>query len=163
LNEIEYGGIKADPLFQPHGLADLAAFYHAFGLQVAEDAGERQDHLCLELEFMCVLAARESYALEHNSDRENLELGRDAQRKFLREHLARWTPAFARRLTRMAGDTTLGALADLTAAFIQAECARCGVAPGSDELLLRPVEEAAESLCQSCGVTPMSTVTPAEP
>ena len=36
LNEIEYGDIKADPLFQPHRLADLAAFYRAFGLEVAE-------------------------------------------------------------------------------------------------------------------------------
>ena len=29
LNEIEYGDIKADPLFQPHRLADLAAFYES--------------------------------------------------------------------------------------------------------------------------------------
>src|SRR5262245_35587475 len=32
LNEIEYGELKADPLIQPHRLADLAAFYRAFGL-----------------------------------------------------------------------------------------------------------------------------------
>jgi DMSO reductase family type II enzyme chaperone len=152
LNEIEYGDLKADPLFQPHRLADLAAFYRAFGLEVAADADERHDHLCLELEFMCVLAAKEAYALEHQLDREDLALCRDAQKKFLREHLGRWTPAFARRLARLAGDCALGALANLTIAFVQAECARAGVALGSEELLLRPVDEAVESMCQSCGV-----------
>src|ERR1043166_2435740 len=94
LNEIEYGDIKADPLFQPHRLADLAAFYRAFGLEVASDADERQDHICLELEFMCVLAAKEAYALEHQFEVEDLSMCRNAQKQFLREHLGRWTPAF---------------------------------------------------------------------
>jgi DMSO reductase family type II enzyme chaperone len=153
LNEIEYGELKADPLFQPHRLADLAAFYKAFGLQVADDAGERQDHLCLELEFMCVLAAKEAYALEHQLDPEDLSMCRESQRKFLREHLSRWTPAFTRRLARLSKDTPLGALANLTGAFIEAECARFGITPGSEDLLLRPVDAAAESACASCGPT----------
>jgi DMSO reductase family type II enzyme chaperone len=153
LNEIEYGDIKADPLFQPHRLADLAAFYRAFGLDVATDADERHDHICLELEFMCVLAAKEAYALEHQLDPEELWICRDAQKRFLREHLARWTPAFARRLARMAGDTPLGALANLTRCFVETECARYGIPPGSEDLLLRPVDEAAESMCNSCGIT----------
>jgi len=151
LNEIEYGDIKADPLFQPHRLADLAAFYRAFGLDVAEDADERHDHICLELEFMCVLAAKEAYALEHQLDAEALSVCRDAQRRFLREHLGRWTPAFARRLARMAAGNPLGTLANFTRAFVEAECDRFGVPAGSDDLLLRPVDEATESLCNSCG------------
>ena len=163
LNEIEYGDIKADPLFQPHRLADLAAFYHAFGLEVAADAGERQDHICLELEFMCVLAAKEAYALEHQLDTQDLSLCRDAQKQFLREHLGRWTPAFARRLARMAGDTALGALANLTCAFVEAECARYGIAPGSEDLLLRPVIATAESMCDSCGVTQLPPGALAQP
>src|SRR5262249_11137265 len=77
LNEIEYGDLKADGLFQPHRLADLAAFYRAFGLEVAEEAGERHDHICLELEFMCVLAAKEAYALEHQFDPSDLSLCRE--------------------------------------------------------------------------------------
>jgi putative dimethyl sulfoxide reductase chaperone len=153
LNEIEYGDIKADPLFQPHRLADLAAFYRAFGLEVAGDAGERHDHICLELEFMSVLTAKEAYALEHQLDAEALSVCRDAQKRFLREHLGRWTPAFTRRLARMTEITVLGALAHFTRLFIEAECARCGVAPGSEDLLLRPVDEAAESLCASCAAT----------
>ena len=154
LNEIEYGDIKADPLFQPHRLADLAAFYNAFGLVVGKDAQERHDHLSLECEFMCVLTAKEAYALDRNLDAENLAVCRDAQKKFLREHLGRWAPAFARRLANMAGQNPLGALAAFTGAFVAAECARFGVVPGSEDLLLRPTDLQAESLCGSCGVNP---------
>jgi len=152
LNEIEYADLKADPLFQPHRLADLAGFYRAFGLEVAEDADERHDHICLELEFMCVLAAKEAYALEHQLDLGDLSVCRDASRKFLREHLGRWAPAFARRLARMMGDTLLGALATLTRQFVESDCARYGIAPGSEELVLRSVDESAEAICHSCGL-----------
>jgi DMSO reductase family type II enzyme chaperone len=151
LNETEYGDLKADPLFQPHRLADLAAFYRAFGLGVAEDAGERQDHLCLELEFMCVLAAKEAFALEHQLGADALAQGREAQKKFLREHLGRWTPAFTRRLVASTDHPTLAALAGFTRAFVESECARFGVTPGSEDLLLRPVSQADESLCDACG------------
>ena len=157
LNEIEYGDIKADPLFQPHRLADLAAFYRAFGLEVTADADERQDHICLELEFMCVLAAKEAYAHEHQLDADPLAQCRDAQKKFLREHLGRWTPAFTRRLAATTGEPTLFAIAEFTRAFIESECARFGVNPGSEELSLRPVDEAADRMCGSCG---LSGVTP---
>ena len=152
LNEIEYGDIKADPLFQPHRLADLAAFYRAFGLETASDAGERHDHLCLELEFMCVLAAKEAYALQHQFDDGRLEQCRDAQKNFLREHLGRWTPAFTRRLEAAADDTTLRALAGVTRAVVESDCRRFGVNPGSEELALRPVDETADRMCDSCGI-----------
>ena len=152
LNEIEYGDIKADPLFQPHRLADLAAFYRAFGLEVAEDAGERQDHICLELEFMCVLAAKEGYALDNQLDAAQLEQCREAQAKFLREHLGRWTPAFSRRLAAATQEPALTALAAFTRAFVESDCARFEVGSGSEDLLLRPVDEAAERMCDGCGI-----------
>ena len=153
LNEIDYGDMKADPLFQPHRLADLCAFYRAFGLEVADNAGERPDHICLELEFMCVLAAKEAYTLEHQLDLEDLSVCREAQKRFLREHLARWVPGFTRRVARLVGNSVLGALANLTCAFVEADCARFTVAPGGQELLLRPVNEAADSMCASCGAS----------
>lgn len=153
MNEIEYGDIKADPLFQPHRLSDLSAFYHAFGLEVSPDAAERVDHISFELEFMSVLAAKEAYAVEHQFDDQHVARLRDAQKKFLREHLGRWTPAFTRRLAKMADGTPLGALARLTYDFVLAECAIFHVPPGSEDLLLRPVDEGGESLCASCGVS----------
>ncbi len=156
LNEIEYGDLKADPLFQPHRLADLAAFYRAFGLEVADEAGERHDHICLELEFMCVLAAKEAWALEHQLDADQLAQCCEAQKKFLREHLGRWTPAFTRRLAAATHEPTLRALAEFTRAFIESECVRFGVTPGSEDLLLRPVDDAAERMCDSCDINQLA-------
>jgi len=152
MNEIEYGTLKADSLFQPHRLADLNAFYRAFGLELAEDVSERPDHICLELEFMSVLAAKEAYALEHQLDADQLTLVRDAQKKFLREHFGHWVPAFTRRLEREAGPGALASLAGFTREFALNECARFAVTPGSEDLLLRPVDEAAERMCESCGL-----------
>jgi putative dimethyl sulfoxide reductase chaperone len=152
INEVEYGDLKADPLFQPHRLADLGAFYAAFGLELCENASERLDHLCCELEFMGVLAAKEAYGLEQQFEEEQITLCREAQKKFIREHLGRWTPAFTRRLEAMACGNVLGALAQVTRVFVLAECERVGVSPGSADLLLRPVDEAAERACASCGV-----------
>jgi DMSO reductase family type II enzyme chaperone len=152
LNEIEYGDLKADPLFQPHRLADLAAFYRAFSLEVADNAAERPDHIGMELEFMAVLAAKEAYALEHQLDEEQREVCRNAQKRFLREHLGRWSVAFARRLERVATSPALAALAAFTREFIVSECAAFRVSAGSKDLSLRPVDEAAESLCASCGL-----------
>ena len=152
LNEIEYGELKVDPLFQPHRLADLAAFYRAFGLEVADGAAERPDHLGMELEFMSLLAAKVAFAHEHQLEDEHCSVLQDTQKKFLREHLGRWAPAFARRLARAATDDTLAALALFLGEFIATECIRFNVAAGREDLLLRPVDEAAESLCASCGL-----------
>jgi DMSO reductase family type II enzyme chaperone len=153
LNEIEYGELKADPLIQPHRLADLAAFYRAFGLEPATDAHERMDHICFELEFMAVLALKEAYALAQQHNAEQLDACHHAQKDFLREHLGRWAPAFTRRLAASAGATSLGALARFTHEFIEAECRRFQITTGSEDLLLRPVDERSESLCDSCGIS----------
>jgi TorA maturation chaperone TorD len=101
---------------------------------------------------MCVLAAKEAYAVEHQLDSDQLAQCRDAQKKFLREHLGRWTPAFARRLAAATNDPALHALAEFTRAFVESECVRFGVNPGSEELSLRPVDEAADRACDSCGI-----------
>jgi len=57
-------------------------------------------------------------------------------------------------LARMvAEDSALHLLAKFACAFIKADCARFGVTSGSEDLFLRPVDEASESLCASCGIT----------
>ena len=152
LNEIEYGDLKADPLFQPHRLADLAAFYRAFGLEITEDGGERHDHFSIECEFMSVLHAKESNAIEEDADEESLSVCRDARKKFLREHIGRWAPAFTRRLARQSAAPSMEALADFARAFIESDCRRAGVPSGNEDLLLRSVDESEETLCASCGI-----------
>lgn len=154
INEIEYGDLKADPLFQPHRLADLMAFYRAFGLECSEEANERPDHICFQLEFMSVLTAQEAYAtsLTSASAGDRLEVLRHAQRQFLKEHLGRWAIAFTRRLERMAGETLLRHVAELTRTFVEFECRRMKVRSGNDDLALRVVDQAEESLCDTCGL-----------
>lgn len=152
MNEIEFGEPKADALFQPHRLADLAAFYRAYGLNMATDAGERQDHLCVELEFMSVLAAKEAYALDGQADGEALIACRESQRDFLREHLGRWAPAFARMLMTRTGPGPLSAFAALLRTFVESDCARFDVAAGADHLVVRQADDEAERLCDGCGL-----------
>jgi DMSO reductase family type II enzyme chaperone len=152
MNEIEFGEPKADALFQPHRLADLAAFYRAYGLNMAADAGERQDHLCVELEFMSVLAAKEAYALDGQAGGDALLACRESQRDFLREHLGRWAPAFARMLMTRAGPGLLSAFAALLRKFVEGECARFGVVAGADHLIVRQADDEAERLCEGCGL-----------
>lgn len=172
MNEIEFGELRADALFQPHRLADLAAFYRAHGLEIGDDAGERHDHLSVELEFLSVLAAKEAYAMragdlpvpESGPTKEAatsasqlppagaLAACRESHRDFLREHLGRWAPAFARVLIAHTGPCLLAAYASLLRVFIESECARCAVPAGNADLVVRQVDEEAESVCDSCGL-----------
>ena len=74
--------------------ADLAGFYRAFGVDVSR---ERSDHLAVELEFCYLLALKEAHA-RANREPEHVDVYRQAQRTFLREHLARWTPLIGNRI-----------------------------------------------------------------
>jgi hypothetical protein len=67
-------------------MADIAGFYRAFG--VASEC-ERPDYLPAELEFMRLLAIKETRALM-DDDATNIEICRSAQREFLDAHLGRW-------------------------------------------------------------------------
>jgi TorA maturation chaperone TorD len=144
-HEIEYGDLKADGLYQPHRLADIAAFYSAFGLEVADNADERVDHIAMECEFYSVLCAKEAVAGNQ------IEFCRDAQKQFLRDHLARWTPAFSRRLERLGGNEFYQGVARLLRETVEAECARYAIQSGNADLQLRPAEELVDP-CGACGL-----------
>jgi len=93
--ETEYG---EEALFQqPQELGDLAGFYSAFGLKL--NTFERVDHISCECEFLCFLSRKKAYALE-NHDAAMMEETRKAQRFFLKDHLGRFVPAFAKLLSR---------------------------------------------------------------
>jgi DMSO reductase family type II enzyme chaperone len=159
-HEIEYGELKADPLFMPHRLADIAAFYAAFGMELAPDADDRLDHIAMECEFFSVLCAKEAAALAEGSE-EQREIVRQAQKQFLREHLGRWTPAFSRRLERLADDRFFPALAAFLRACVHMECARAGIPAGNDDLRLRPAAEPVDP-CGQCGLAGLQTADAAE-
>lgn len=143
--ETEYG--EDSPFLPPREMSDLAAFFRAFGLRVRPDSRERPDHIACECEFMLVLARKEAHALEVGAG-DMLEGTRHAARRFLRDHLGRWAPAFGRRLSAKDHDGFYGRLGALSAAFVAAECRRVGVPAGPDVLRLRSAEpDAAPMAC----------------
>jgi len=156
LYETQYG--TGHVFQQAQQLADIAGFYRAFGLEVADGAGERVDHLSLELEFMHALTYREAYArLHHGAD--HVAQLREAQQAFLRDHLSRWVPILA----RLVGRKTHGVyrhLVDLAAAWVAVEATALGL-PAAEEVEYQPEPplDPAENM-PSCGLTPDSIMRP---
>jgi len=101
-------------------LADIAGFFKAFDLALAET--ERIDHISVELEFMHFLTYKEAYARTHHNA-EKSRFCRDVQRKFIRDHLGRWSLHFARLLDQKAGGGYYSCLASLLEKFVSSELA----------------------------------------
>jgi TorA maturation chaperone TorD len=146
--EIEYVPGKFD--FQrSNGLADISGFYQAFGLTVSDEKPERPDHVVMELEFMAFLVGMERRAAEENSAaaKECARVCREAQAKFLAEHLAWWAPAFARLLRReaegfyAASGVFLAALIPVERALLAVDASERSATPS---LLERP------EACEGC-------------
>ena len=103
---------------QTQALSDIGGFLRAFGLEMADK--ERLDHISVELEFMHFLTYKEAYALTRHGPAK-ARLCREAQRKFMQEHLGRWAHRFAERLGGKAGGGYFGCVASLTEASLSAE------------------------------------------
>lgn len=153
-------------VYRSQRMADVAGCYRAFGLQTSRELPERPDHLALELEFMAWLLVKERHALRGAAKAEEVEhaaVCRDAQRLFVREHLAWWVPAFALALRRKADGlrdardlhepprSALGAVGAALAAFMAAERAVLGIEPPTELVGPSPDEEP-ESGCGGCGL-----------
>lgn len=116
--ETEYG---YDNVFQKtQAMADIAGFYRAYGLETADKNTERVDFIGMELEFMSYLALNEAYALEHQNE-EQREITVDTQRKFLRDHLGRWTSIFAQSICTAGRNPFYLWLGKLTELFLERE------------------------------------------
>jgi len=109
VHAFEVGGPYGPPCFIYEGeygggrlkvLEDVLRFYDHFGLQPTQEEGrrDRPDHLATELEFMHVLTFQEAAALERGEDPTPY---RQAQKEFLRHHLADLVAAVASRLEAM--------------------------------------------------------------
>lgn len=126
--ETEYG---YNNIFQKtEAMADIAGFYGAYGLEPASTDTERVDFICTELEFMAYLALHEAYAREHG-EAEHLDVCLDTQRKFLRDHLGRWTPVFAGILDHATSNTFYRRLGQVLRSFIESEVHAAGVTPAT--------------------------------
>lgn len=124
------------------GLADIAGFYAAFGLQPAGAQPQSEDHVTAELEFMSALALKEAWALSQGAS-DGLQIVRDAQAAFVRDHLGRWTAAFAGELRGATPLPFYTTGADLLEAWMAAECAALGIErqPASRLTAADPVQE----------------------
>jgi len=109
-------------------LADVAGFYSAFGLQPAAARPDTEDHIAAELEFMSALALKESYLLAEG-DGDGLEVTREAQARFLGDHLGRWAEALADSLGQATALPYYAAVATLLAAWVRTDVARLGATP----------------------------------
>lgn len=109
-------------------LADIAGFYRAFGLEPAGAQPESEDHLVAELEFMSAVAMKEAWALDVGED-EDAAVARDAQTKFMTDHLGRWATGFAGEVAAATALPYYTTAATLLGAWIGAEIATLGATP----------------------------------
>lgn len=131
-------------------LADVAGFYRAFGLELSADVRERPDHIAWELEFMACLIGleRQAAAAGGPANDERKRTCREAQARFLREHLAWWTPAFARLLTLHAPDGFYAAAGTFWCTLLPAERTLLGVEPPGNAPAPTSIERPDE--CEGC-------------
>jgi TorA maturation chaperone TorD len=149
--ETEYGN---EALFQqPQELADLAGFLAAFGLAQRSDVRERLDHVSCECELLAFLAYKEAFAGD-TGDAAMYAATVQASTLFLRDHLGRLVPTFARRVARADPNGFYQALAALLHGLVAHDCRRLGVALGAESLGLRPDPNtvAAPMGCEQCEV-----------
>jgi TorA maturation chaperone TorD len=109
-------------------LADVAGFYAAFGLEPAAARPDTEDHIAAELEFMSALALKEAYLLAEGAA-DGIEVTRQAQVRFLSDHLGRWAQALADTLREATALPYYAAAGDLLAAWVEAEVSRLGASP----------------------------------
>lgn len=149
--ETEYG--PDNGFHQPQGLADISGYYRAFGVRPSAASDARADHIATECEFMDFLNRREALLLS-DAQRwpevdEPIDVTRGAARTFLRDHLGRFGRAFAARVASEDGQGYFGGLACVLLAYLEAECARVGVAAGPMDLPIRP--DAEDDAPMACG------------
>ncbi|MGH9388032.1 MAG: TorD/DmsD family molecular chaperone [Vicinamibacteria bacterium] len=105
-------------------LADIAGFYRAFGVEIAEGE-ERVDHIAAELEFLHLLATKEAFA-ERQGREERAAICRDAERSFLRDHLACWTEKLSENLEEAASGTVYATAGRLLRRFVEIDLSEIG-------------------------------------
>lgn len=141
------GSYERDPFRQLRSLADVSGFYRAFGAEPSGPARERADHVGCELEFLAFLAARRLAAGERDA-----AVCREAEDAFLRDHLGRFLPLFARSLAAATGSPFYAALAALSESFAARELERRGIECRPLSPPRRLAVEADELACGSCPV-----------
>lgn len=123
------GSYELDPIRQGRQMADVAAFYRAFGAEAHGPVAERPDHVGCELEFLSFLEIRRLEAVEAEREADAVVLD-DIATSFLVDHVGRWLPTFFGDVYEVSSAAPLyRALAALGSATVRAELERRGVEP----------------------------------
>jgi len=122
------GSYELDPIRQGRQMADVAAFYRAFGAEPGGPAAERPDHVGCELEFLAFLELRRLTAFEQDVDEALLD---EIASAFLHDHAGRWLPTFFAAVREASRAPVYRALASLGARAIGDEIARRALEPAA--------------------------------
>jgi TorA maturation chaperone TorD len=131
-------------------LADIAAFYVAFGLEPSHGQADAEDHIASELELMSALALKEAWA-RAESHHERAEISESASSAFLGDHLARWAPSFVEALQALSAEPYYAAVAALLGAWVAADAADLGVRAAT---IPRTPADPAEAEAFGCPMAP---------
>jgi hypothetical protein len=140
---------NADVTYRAQRMADIAAFYRAFGLEVLGTRSERLDHISIEGEFLYLLNAKEAAALSVGRT-EQAEVCRLARSKFFHEHVGCWLGVFATLLGRTARSDFYRRLAALTSCLSAIERTDLGLEPVQPVLNPGPPAREEETGCFGC-------------
>jgi TorA maturation chaperone TorD len=147
--EVEY--VPSKFTFQRSNImADVAGFYRAFGLEISNSHPDRPDHIAVECEFLPQLLELERQASQSIDEEaeSRVAICRNAQRRFLLEHVVWWFPAFARLLARQEPGGFYEAVAQFLAALVAAERALANLDPPQQGVEPSPIENPDE--CSGC-------------
>lgn len=156
--ETEYG--RSHVFAQVQELADITAFYAAFGLRPTPRL-ERPDHLAVELEFVGLLTLKTALALARG-ETERARMAREATAHFLADHLGRWLPALVGLAARRSVAPGIAALLGLVETLVAEHARALGVVPdqlGPDDL--RPVLGEPDGFVFPCGPAEADPTPPA--
>jgi TorA maturation chaperone TorD len=118
------GSYEVDPIRQGRQMADVAAFYRAFGAEAQGPAAERPDHAGCELEFLSFLELRRLAAVDEG-DENGADLIEGIASSFLGDHAGSWLPVFFAEVHEASPDKPVyRALARLGAEAVAAELER---------------------------------------
>ncbi len=107
-------------------VAELDEIYRHAGLMVSPDLHELPDHVSVELEFMSFLCMKEAEYCQARNTTRALQY-QAMQTAFMRDHIACWFPAFARRLKKAAPDGLYEKLLAATYQFLLYELSFLGL------------------------------------
>jgi anaerobic sulfite reductase subunit A len=116
---VDLGNASENMLWSRQTVA-VKRFIEATGLSYDENFSGMPDHISAEFEFMAKLAQREATSWAEG-DEGDAYWCREAQEKFLKEHIQSWVPRFCDKVITMAESPFYRQMAEVTKVFLSFE------------------------------------------